>query len=307
MKVQHKLKDGKLVHEILEAEPVKKALDTQTTGEGYEWIPEGYARRVKKKVRIHQVNLSEMKSLKRAKFLLRLITWKGQFVVRGMSVDHWDLVLDKGEKCLDEFAGMMNNPLEQPEGVNCIRRTYCDKTPEGKENKEWMKFYGKSIPPRHPEWGNPNRRIVADVIKVDEGSVNIISDTDTFVSFMFHGKELKGYWIAKRESPRAEIWVFSKSSLPGEPRKEIKQARHSREKCMECDKPPIYEVLWANRMGHAWFCEPHFTKWATEGDGRGDICSVKEIKEGEAAKKFRDNPNPNIWERLKQELSSEIP
>lgn len=223
MKVRHKLEDGKLVHEIVEeteSKPVKKALDTQTAGEGYEWIPEDYARRVKKKVRIHQVNLNEMKELKQAKFLLRRHWWKGQFVVRGMPVDHYDLVLDKGEKCLDEFAGMMNNPLEQPEGVNCIRHPCCIGTPEGKPNKEWMNFTSKSIPPNHPEWGNPNKRIPAYMDKVDAGSVNIISDTGTFVSFMFKGKKLKGYWIAKRESPRSENWVFSKSSLPGEPRKE---------------------------------------------------------------------------------------
>jgi len=301
MKVQHKLENGKLVHEILEAEPVEKALDSQTAGEGDEWIPEGFAGRVKKKVRIHQVNLSEMKELKQARFLLRLVHWKGQFVVRGMSVEHWDLLLDKGEECLDEFAGM-KNPLEQPEGVNCIRRDYCVGTPEGKSNKEWMNFTGKSIPPNHPEWGNPNKRIPAYMDRVDSGSVNIISDTDTFVSFIFKGKKLKSYWIAKRESPKAENWVFSKSSLPGESREEVKHARHKRDKCMECDAPPKYEVLWAEGMGHAWFCEPHFTKWATKGDGKGDICSVKEIKDGEAAKKFRDNTNPNIWPKLRREL-----
>ena len=218
MEIKHRLENGKLIHEVL-----GKAMDTQTAGEGYEWIPEGYARRP-----IKRINLKEMKELKKARFLLRRYHFKGQFVVRGMSVDHWDLLLDKGAKCLDEFSGMMNNPLKQPEGVSCIRRDYCTGTPEGKPNKEWMKFYGKSIPPNHPEWGNMNRRIPAFSDKIDEGSVNIISDTDTFVSFMFHGKELKGYWIAKRESPKAEIWVFSKSSLPGEPRKETQQAGFGR-------------------------------------------------------------------------------
>ncbi|GAI13675.1 unnamed protein product, partial [marine sediment metagenome] len=223
MEVKHRLENGKLIHEVLE-----KALDTQTAGEGYEWIPEGYARRRIKRVKIHQVNLNEMKELKKARFLLRRHHWKGQFVVRGMPVDHWDLVLDKGAKCLDEFSGMENNPLDHPEGVSCLRKDCCIGTPEDKSNREWMKFYGKSIPPNHPEWGNPNKRIPAYMDKVDTGSVNIISDTDTFVSFMFHGKELKGYWITKRESPKAEIWVFSKSSLPGEPRKETQQAGFGR-------------------------------------------------------------------------------
>ena len=224
-------------------------------------------------------------------------------MVRGMPVEHFDLLIDKGEKCLDEFGGMLNNPLEQESGVNCIRQAKCISTPGGKPNKEWMNFTGKSIPPNHPEWGNPNKRIPAYVDKVDKGSVNVISDTDAFVSFMFKGKKLKGYWIAKRESPKSGNWVFSKSSLPGEPRKEAEHARHKHDQCMECVKSPKYEVLWAEGYGHAWFCEPHFKRWATKGDGKGDICSVKEIKEGEAAKKFKDNTNPNIWEKLEGELS----
>lgn len=465
MEIKHKLKDGKLIHEVL-----GKALDIQTAGEGYEWIPEGYARRRIKRVKIHRIDLNEMKELKKAKFLLRRHHWKGQFVVRGMPVDHWDLVLDKGAKCLDEFSSMENNPLDHPEGVSCLRKDCCNETPEGKSNKEWMKFYGKSIPPNHPEWGNPNKRIPSYMDKVDEGSVNIISDTDTFVSFMFHGKELKGYWIAKRESPKAEIWVFSKSSLPGEPRKtsqrkitkslsqELKQkikdfkgnilteaerkfrlenfykvvaatkdgtdsepldevlipylekinsfpflittqscwghnrsrdekkahfdfrskltekdtidklirpmtdkfcpilgcelmlecdrlryclwldnknwkqqfehfisllerispeeskipaslARHSREKCMECDAPPKYEVLWAEGIGRCWFCDRHFRAWALknmkERKAEGyacDINMVREVQNGMAAKKWKENTNPDVWPKLRGEL-----
>lgn len=305
MKVEHKLEDGKLIHRILEDKDsgsLKKALDSQTAGEGEEWIPEGFGGRLKKKVRIHQVNLNELRELKQAEFLLRRMWSKGQFVVRGMPVEHFDLLLDKGERCLDEFGGMMKNPLEQPEGVNCIRQNKCVGTPEGKPNKEWMNFTDKSIPPNHPEWGNPHRRIPVFVDKIDAGSVNIIADTNIFVSFMFKGKKLKGYWIAKRESPRAENWVFSKSSLPGEPKKE-EHARHRCDKCMECNAPPKYEVLWAEGRGRAWFCEKHFKAWATKGDGKDEVCSVKEVKDGVVAKSWKDNRNPNIWEKLKQELS----
>jgi len=291
----------KKVKEILKTHgiTIKKAMDTGTTGEGFEWKSEGYA-----KTRIRKVRLSEIRELKKAKFILRRHWWKGQFVVRGMAVDHWDLVIDKGVKCLDEFSGMMNNPLEKPEGVNCIRKDCCDKTPENKPNKKWMNFFGE-IPPNHPEWGNPNKRIPAYMDKVDSGSVNIASDTSDFVSFMFHGSKLKGYWIAKRESPRSENWVFSKSALPGEPREKT-QARHRHDQCMECSKSPVYECIWAEGHGHAWFCEKHFKEWATKGDGKDDILYVKEIKDNEAAKKFSENTNPNIWPRLKAELNKEI-
>jgi hypothetical protein len=82
--------------------------------------------------------------------------------------------------------------------------------------------------------------------------------------------------------------------------------RHSREKCMECDKAPVYECLWAEGIGHAWFCKKHFKEWATSGDGKGEIISVKEVKDGIAAKKFGDNRNPNIWAKLKVEFAKEF-
>lgn len=68
---------------------------------------------------------------------------------------------------------------------------------------------------------------------------------------------------------------------------------HSRGKCMDCDTKPTIEVLWANGRGHAWFCDKCFAEWK-EKDGKGDICSVKQLVDGEASKKFADNKNPNI-------------
>jgi len=330
MKVEHKLEKGKLKHLILEEEsfhkggmvkkeglalihdgnviPTKlynelnKAMDSVTTGEGTELIPEGWLKKKKKKKLIRRVKLSEMRELKKAKFLLRLITWKDKFLVRGISVEHFDLLIDKGEKCLDEFAGM-SNPLEKSEGVGCVRRDYCEETPKGKPNKEWMSFEGE-IPPNHPEWGNPSKKI-AYAKKTDSGSVDIVSDTNTFISFVFHGSKLKGYRVAKRESSSSGTWVFSKSSLPGEPKEET-QAKHSRNQCMECSKPPKYECLWAEGIGHCWQCNKHFIEWATKGDGKGEIISVKEVQNGEAAKKFGENTNPNIWDKLKIGLNKEI-
>ena len=82
--------------------------------------------------------------------------------------------------------------------------------------------------------------------------------------------------------------------------------RHSREKCMECDKPTVYECLWAEGIGHAWFCKKHFKEWATTGDGKGEIISVKKVKDGIAAKKFGDNRNPNIWAELKAEFAKDF-
>lgn len=81
----------------------------------------------------------------------------------------------------------------------------------------------------------------------------------------------------------------------------FKEAQHKRDQCMDCSKPPVYEVLWAEGMAHAWFCKEHFNKWSTEH--KGDIDYVKEVKDGEAAKKFQDNPNPNIIDQVSSEAA----
>ena len=60
--------------------------------------------------------------------------------------------------------------------------------------------------------------------------------------------------------------------------------------------PPTHELLWAEGKGHAWFCETHFKAWISEHTG--DIDSIKEVKDGEAAKKFSDNSNPNISKKF---------
>jgi len=86
-----------------------------------------------------------------------------------------------------------------------------------------MEFEG-SIPPNHPEWGNPNKKIPAYMKIVDRGKVNWIEDTELFCSFEFKGKALKGYVTLRRESPDADVWVMRRAALPGEKRKEALEA-----------------------------------------------------------------------------------
>jgi len=85
----------------------------------------------------------------------------------------------------------------------------------------------------------------------------------------------------------------------------ISKSQYSRSKCMKCSKPPEYEILWAEGIGHAWFCKKHLKEWATAGDGKGEIISVKEIKNGEASKNFSENHNPNIWPNLLKTLQKD--
>ncbi|MBA7534306.1 DNA ligase [subsurface metagenome] len=88
----------------------------------------------------------------------------------------------------------------------------------------------------------------------------------------------------------------------------LQKAQHKRTECMNCSKPPVYEVLWAEGMAHAWFCKKHFKEWVgpdceEHSGGFSDIDSVKEAEGGIAAKKFGDNKNPNIRDELKREFS----
>ena len=142
-------------------------------------------------------------------------------MVRGMPVQHWDLVIDAGRGYLDEFNLELDPLIEEnlEAGIPAVRKKCKITTPKGGSFREWMKFEG-SIPPNHPEWGNPNKKIPAYMKIVDRGKVNWIEDTELFSSFEFKGKALKGYVTLRRESPDADIWVMRKTALPGEKRKE---------------------------------------------------------------------------------------
>lgn len=117
-------------------------------------------------------------------------------------------------------------------------------------------------------------------------------------------KELQ--WLGARvldiDKDRKEPY-FAKQAMDIARRANILQkARHKRTQCMSCPNPPDYEILWAEGRAHAWFCEKHFKEWINEEHDKknfSDIDYVKEIKNGEASKKFQDNSNPNIRDELK--------
>lgn len=79
----------------------------------------------------------------------------------------------------------------------------------------------------------------------------------------------------------------------------LKEARHSRTQCMHCDHTPEYVCIWANGHGRAWFCEECFKKWLSEDDREVDY--LKKVKDGEVKKEWKENTNPNIWERFKKD------
>lgn len=145
----------------------------------------------------------------KAKFYLSYHWWLGQFVIRGQAIKHWDLRLDE-DKPSHRYWTLDKDPTYVQANIDAIEKK-CD-------DERWLTFEGIIPPnPKAPEWlkpGNPNKRIVAHVDRIDSGSVTILEDSPTFISFIFDGKELKGYWIMKKAMPQENVWVFEKSKLP---------------------------------------------------------------------------------------------
>ena len=165
--------------------------------------------------------LKESPEPRLADFIIRRHWWRGAVIVRGMPVQHWDLVIDSGKDYLDEFNLELDPLIKEnlEAGIPAFRKKCEIGTPKGEPFRKWMEFEG-SIPPNHPEWGNPNKKIPAYMKTVDKGKVNWIEDTDLFSSFEFKGKAVKGYVTIRREEPESDIWVMRRAALPGEKRKE---------------------------------------------------------------------------------------
>lgn len=187
---------------------------------------------------------------------------------------------------------------------------------------KWLKELN-SIPEieiRSSDEGKSDERVAFIVFRMedskDDSRVQTISDKLNKIEGLY-----SKYNLGKEERPRVvvagkvkygdENWEEWWDSLAGRIKEVLKdefsKQRHSREKCMQCNKPPVYEVLWAEGMAHAWFCKEHFKGWVSQESkehtgGFDDVDYVKEVKGGVASKKFSENSNPNIKEQLKREF-----
>jgi len=110
---------------------------------------------------------------------------------------HWDIRIRLSSDKAVEF-NLYSNPLEAKleEPIRAVKK-YCY------DPDLWMIKSGTGI---HRKVG----RLDTIVNVLDSGSVNIIEDTDQFMSMDFKGSKLKGYYILKVDSP----YVFMKSRLP---------------------------------------------------------------------------------------------
>lgn len=98
---------------------------------------------------------------------------------------------------------------------------------------------------------------------------------------------------------------YNSCPVCGQIMKRIKEARHRRDQCMKCEKPPEYEVLWAEGMGRAWFCKKHLKEWIWGKKGEAkktgfamDVNAVKKVDSGVVGKKWADNKNADLKHNL---------
>jgi hypothetical protein len=95
-------------------------------------------------------------------------------------------------------------------------------------------------------------------------------------------------------------------------------SKHRRDRCMKCVDPPEFEVSWAEGHAHAWLCEKHLKKFVKDSfdecikageeiiNCASDIIGIKKINDGEAAKKYDENKNPDLHTKFIEEARTEI-
>ena len=66
----------------------------------------------------------------------------------------------------------------------------------------------------------------------------------------------------------------------------LQKSNYSRSECMEGKHFPTVEILWAEGMAHAWFCDKHFEEFKKKHSG--EVSSERKLKYGVASKHWKD-------------------
>jgi len=199
--------------------------------------------------------LSEDKELKelsedKVQFKLKHDWWKGQFVIRGMPVEHWSV---KFKTPKWPYFTLNKNPINVESGIVGIKKKGSQKL----FDIEGIIPAGRAL--------NPNKKIPMHIDDIDEGTCNIIEDSENFMHVELNGRKLKGKWVFKRTDPQSNIWMVSKSKLP-----EISSQMHE----------------FGASLSHAEIRDIHFLSENSVG--------VSEIGH------FLDRPNSTIYDWLKK-------
>ncbi|RLC81206.1 MAG: hypothetical protein DRI61_04270 [Chloroflexi bacterium] len=125
---------------------------------------------------------------------------KGHFVYHKHIIGdryHFDLRYQReGSNKVEEFNLYKDiREVRTEEPVKAVKKT-CD-------DPSWMKIEKKQV-----KYVGPLKTIVEPL---DEGDILIIEENPDFISYNLNGKDLKGYFIAKKTN---EGWIFEKARLP---------------------------------------------------------------------------------------------
>jgi len=109
-----------------------------------------------------------------------------------------------------------------------------------------------------------------------------------------------------------EITQFKKAS-------DYIEKRANRQKCMRCEDPPTVDVLYAEGMGRAWFCDKDFEEWKQEPGGpwekedpeydaaythEKDICKVYKVTDGEVPVHWKEHSQQHD-EKVQKQFASD--
>ncbi len=135
----------------------------------------------------------------KTQFKLKHNSWKDQFIIKGFPVEHWSMKF--------KLAGwpsftLNKNPLEFESEISGIKK---------KENQNLYNLKGVIPVGKFP---NSNKKIPMNIDNLDEGSINIIKDSENLMHVEFSGEKLKGNWIFKRSNPASNVWNVSKAKIP---------------------------------------------------------------------------------------------
>jgi hypothetical protein len=138
--------------------------------------------------------------------------WEGSIPPKNLKV--FEVKVLREEKVTDEkelFRGFWKYEV-QKDGKRILSKPTFARFKIGQT--AWLDTMGQLHSGFRPI-GNPNLSIPAYIDIIDSGRVNMVAETENFLSFQFFGKKLKGFWVMTRAAPEQEIWVFKKGKAPG--------------------------------------------------------------------------------------------
>lgn len=155
----------------------------------------------------------------RPRFLLRAVFWRGQLVVRGLPVLHYDLMIEREDGPVEKltFTGG-ENPVDAlaagAGGIAAVRsEVRSSNLPPGADDPAaWLEPKKLELPPGHPE--NPTKELPLFVEPVDHGPATVIHDGPTSFKLELKGSKLDGVFVLTRGSPSDEVWVLRRSEGP---------------------------------------------------------------------------------------------